>query len=885
MRKIRMSKRLQILCGGLFFAVMFVYLGVTTYSAYVDLSRGYDGWTAARRPVDRWVIISVDAEGPAAALRKDDVVFSINGVRPQDDPQVVNFAWQAPPGTAYPMVIEREGRLIEFTFNTVRRPFFKPFLMWVGVLAQKVIYPLIFLLPGFVVFLLKPGDKQALLLALMLGTYFAISNYALPSLPAWLLYVAVAARILGTLFWPVFFHFFLVFPERSPLLRRFPRLEFYLYLPYLLTILPFHAPNRYWNIFEPELAWRVIPPQSLLGTLNFIFIVLYVVAGVAALALNYWQASPAAKRKARVAVVGSGLGIIHMFLMLISEVTSLGRMSEFRMVSGVAGLLLLPLIPASFSYAIVRHQVIPVSLIIRRGVRYMLVSRGAVLLDMIAVGLSVTTVLTYVFNRTRPPGIVIGLVSAAVGIITWKVASRLHDKYLAPLIDRRFFRQSYDAHQIVAELTQSLRTVKDLPQLLELVAMKIQSALQTENVTVFLRDRELGRYQTAYSCDYSEAHGRAVTRQRDGQMMKLAGVIERASDNGHPVAVELEEVLSDGGGGDEMTAAELEVLKEVKAALLMPLVSKEVTLGIISLGPRLGDLPFSRDDKRLLTSVSGPATFAIENARLVEQMIAEARRLQEIEVDHRRKTEELAYARQLQLSMLPKRDLSFDQIEIIGQMRTATEVGGDYYDFIEMANGRVCIAVGDATGHGMAAGLVVGMVKMGLINGLQQLNDHTSVKLLIEDLNRALKRSLSQRGMGMCLGAAILDVSTLKAEVISNGMPAPYHYRAANHSLSPVVTQAPPLGFLRQVNVRPVEAQLQPGDALVWLSDGFEERLDRQGQVWGDEQVALRLERICVEESRAEGIARRMIEACDSAAGGRVNDDDMTIVVAKVKAG
>jgi sigma-B regulation protein RsbU (phosphoserine phosphatase) len=753
------------------------------------------------------------------------------------------------------------------------------------VLAQKVVYPLIFLLPGFAVFLLKPGDKQALLLALMLGTYFAISNYALPSLPAWLLYVAVAARILGTLFWPVFFHFFLVFPERSPLLRRFPRLEFYLYIPYLLTVLPFHAPNRYWNIFEPELAWRVLPPQSLLGTLNFIFIVLYVVAGVAALALNYWRASPAAKRKARVAVVGSGLGIIHMFLMLISEATSLGRISEFRMVSGIAGLLLLPLIPASFTYAIVRHQVIPVSLIIRRGVRYVLVSRGAILLDMIAVGLSVTAVLTYIFSRARPPGIVIGLVSAAVGIITWKVASRLHDKYLAPLIDRRFFRQSYDAHQIVAELTQSLRTVKDLPQLLELVAMKIQSALQTENVTVFLRDLESGHYQIAYSCDYSEAHGRVVTRQRDGQLTKFAAVFERASDNDYPVAVELEEMLSDRSGGDEVSAAEREVLREVKAALLMPLVSKEETLGIISLGPRLGDLPFSRDDKRLLTSVSGPATFAIENARLVERMITEARRLQEIEVDHRRKTEELAYARQLQLSMLPKRNLLFDRIEIIGQMRTATEVGGDYYDFIEMANGRVCIAVGDATGHGMAAGLVVGMVKMGLINGLQQLNGHTSVKLLIEDLNRALKRSLTQRGMGMCLGAAILDVSTLKAEVISNGMPAPYHYRAANRSLSLIATQAPPLGFLRQVNVRPVEAQLQPGDALVWLSDGFEERLDRQGQVWGDEQVALSLERICREESRAEGIARRMIEACDSAAGGRVNDDDMTIVVAKVKAG
>lgn len=151
----------------------------------------------------------------------------------------------------------------------------------------------------------------------------------------------------------------------------------------------------------------------------------------------------------------------------------------------------------------------------------------------------------------------------------------------------------------------------------------------------------------------------------------------------------------------------------------MPLMSKDEMLGIISLGPRLGDLPFSREDRQLLMSVSGPTRLAIENSRLVEQMVTEARRMQEMEIDNRRKMEELVVARQLQLSMLPTSNIMLDNVEIIGRMRTASEVGGDYYDFIEMTEGRICIAVGDATGHGMAAGLVVGMVKMGLITGLQ----------------------------------------------------------------------------------------------------------------------------------------------------------------------
>ena len=77
--------------------------------------------------------------------------------------------------------------------------------------------------------------------------------------------------------------------------------------------------------------------------------------------------------------------------------------------------------------------------------------------------------------------------------------------------------------------------------------------------------------------------------------------------------------------------------------------------------------------------------------------------------------------------------------------------------------------------------------------------------------------------------------------------------------------------------------RLRPGDALIWLSDGFEERLNHNNETWSSDQVEQTLERICDEESSAEEIARRMIEACDGAAGGRSNDDDMTIVVARVK--
>jgi phosphoserine phosphatase RsbU/P len=887
-----MTTRRRRWLGVFFFALMFGHMGVNAYAVLTEVIRrpsSSDGWTARRLPDGRAEIVGVDKDGPATALQVGDEVISINGRSLADDPKLLSYNERVAPGASYTIVVRRQGRPLEFRLATIGYPVSRWLRPIIDILIQ-----LLFLLTGLTVFLLKPADRQAWLLALMLAAFTGLFNNNLPPLPIAVLPVMATARILGLFFLPVFCHFFLIFPDRSPLLRRFPNLERRLYWPFYL-ILPWFSFDRLgvvlrgnndrWSRFFYE-SWLL--RQEWVGWLSLLIVMAYLAIGLSALFAGYRVADVIARRKLHVVVAGSGAGVFNLLLVILWEAFFQTRYPDaYSWIRGGLGFTL-PLIPLSFAYAIIRHQVIPVSLIIRRSVRYVLVSRGAILLDMIAVSLSVTAVLTYVFNRIKPPVIVIGLVSAAVGIATWKIASNLHDKYLRPLIDRRFFRQSYNAQYIIAELTGSLRTVTDLPQLLELVATRIQTALQPRNVTIFLHDQMTGSYNSAFSHDYGETNGLAVSRSRNYLLNKAAILLQRESDNGKPVDFEaLSEHASDNDSSPISPigpiSEELKILQELKSSLLMPLFSKEGMLGVISLGPRLGDLPFSGEDKQLLTSVGGPTALAIENARLVEHMVAEARRLQEIEVDHRRKTEELAFARQLQLSMLPARNVSLDNLEIIGRMRAATEVGGDYYDFIEMTGGRICVAVGDATGHGMAAGLVVGMVKMGLINGLQRMNGHAGVKPLIEDLNRALKRSLSQRGMGMCLGAAILDAAALKIEIVSNGMPAPYHYSAASRRLSPIETQAPPLGFLRQVSVRPVEMRLEPGDVLIWLSDGFEERMNPANQTWGSEEVERTLERICAEEMSAEDVARRMIEACDDAAGGRNNDDDMTIVVAKIR--
>ncbi len=250
-----------------------------------------------------------------------------------------------------------------------------------------------------------------------------------------------------------------------------------------------------------------------------------------------------------------------------------------------------------------------------------------------------------------------------------------------------------------------------------------------------------------------------------------------------------------------------------------------------------------------------------------------------VEAENRRKSEELDFARQLQLSMLPKQDVVFERGEIVGRMRTATEVGGDYYDFIKVDDGRYCVAIGDATGHGVGAGLVVGMVKTALLNSVLRWSPESGVRQLMIDLNATFKASLSHRGVGMCFGIAVIDLTGMTVELCSSGMPFPYIYEAKTGSVRTMQLPGPPIGFMKKIEPRTEGMTLGPADRLVLMSDGFHERMNAEGRTWGYDTVTGELARACSEEPSASGIAERMFTASDRFARQHEPEDDMTIVV------
>lgn len=866
-----LSARWRMGLGWFLFLLLLAPISATAWSIVYDLTRhGRLGWAMAQIG-GKLLISRLDREELAGQLLPGDEILAINGKRDVALKPEINRITRAGQDVAYSLLVLRNGQPLEISL----RSFAAPSEAWFMAIMRPLVF-LLFLVTALVVFLLKPYDKQAWLLAAMLGTLAAVEPESMEFAPRAFAQFASIGRILSATFIVFSLHFFLTFPQRSPLLRRVPRLERHLYWPCLLIVMPWFALSDFWRYFPPLLpiAQKLFRAQWFFPLAEFIAVG-YMAATLIALVIGYRAADPLSRRKLHVIAAGSGLGLLNFFA--LPTLTFLGvsnSQPELYLRLNQTMLLTMPLVPLSFAYAIVKHQVIPVGVLLRRGVRYLLVARGAILLEAVLV-LMAATALLQKLTAGWAASTKLRLVAAAVAIGIWNVTHRFYRRYFAPLIDRRFFRQSYDAQQILAELTEQLRKTNNLPDLFQLVGTRIQSALQTENLTIFLRE-DGADYRSVWSCD-------VVNRMETQSGFWLSRKGERIlliAQSSQPLDVELPETDNDSNEKVELqkdavsNVEEARMLRAIKSSLLLPLTASERLLGVISLGPRLGDLPFSGEDKNLLMSVAGPTSLAIENVRLIERMIEEARRREEVEAENEQRARELEEARQLQISMLPKTIPTLPHLEIAAYMKTATEVGGDYYDFHLSGSGELTIVVGDATGHGLKAGTVVTATKS-LFNHLAETPDVTE---FFTHSSRALKR-MNLRSLFMAMTVARIKGQTLILS--SAGMPPTLIFRAQTGEVEDVPLCGVPLGSLANYRYQQQQLSLNPGDVVILMSDGLPERFNSEGEMfdyWRTKDLLVNV----AGQSPGE-IIQSFVNAGDGWANGRPQDDDVTFVVFKVK--
>ncbi len=279
----------------------------------------------------------------------------------------------------------------------------------------------------------------------------------------------------------------------------------------------------------------------------------------------------------------------------------------------------------------------------------------------------------------------------------------------------------------------------------------------------------------------------------------------------------------------------------------------------------------SRDEVGRLTETFNRMAndLRVNQERLVETELAQ--RL--LATENERKSAELEEARSFQLSLLPKSLPEHPRLEVAVFMRTATEVGGDYYDFRTDEDGRLTVAIGDATGHGAKAGTMVTVIKSLFTAGAGGCD-------LPEFLANAAG-SIRRMDLGrMAMALALVRLDGERMTVSSAGMP-PILVRRAAGEVEEIALQGLPLGGMAQASYQRHEARLASGDIVLLMSDGLPELPNAEGEPFGYGRVRRAVDE-CAGCSPQEIIAR-LAAAAESWAAGRPPADDVTFVVVKVR--
>jgi len=244
-----------------------------------------------------------------------------------------------------------------------------------------------------------------------------------------------------------------------------------------------------------------------------------------------------------------------------------------------------------------------------------------------------------------------------------------------------------------------------------------------------------------------------------------------------------------------------------------------------------------------------------------------------IQIENDRKTKELEEARELQLSMLPRELPKLPNLQIAAFMRTATEVGGDYYDFIVQENGVLNIGFGDATGHGLQAGTMVTLMKGFFTSDAAKLEpqafmNHCSNMIKEIKLGRIL------------MSFSLLRIIDSKLLITSAGMPPVYFYNNAKKETEEILIQGMPLGAMKKFSYKLVEKELRSGDTLLLLTDGLPEQMNPNDEMFDYSRVKNHFSEIA--NNSPDEIINSLVKNADDWMNGKPQADDITLIVIKV---
>jgi sigma-B regulation protein RsbU (phosphoserine phosphatase) len=779
------------------------------------------------------VVTNVKSGGPAerAGLRAGDQVVAFDGRRVEDAADQARVWKRHEPGDSIRLTILRPGQTAPLELTGVFRRN-SELAATPGTLQGAVrqflrnSLPLTFAGVGLIILLLRPQDRNVWLLA----CFFAgiISSVGLPgdlrSAPAllrpWIeAYNAIFLSAIGASFYCLC----AVFPARSPIDRRLPWLKWVSLVTALVDA---------GEVSRPGLSRPVATLSRLIGPhaadrFDFGVTLAFLALGLVSLAGNFlFAGQPESRRKIRVifwgTVVGLGPSLIRAGVEQYTAFRAPGWLD--MMLNGA-----LLLVPASFAYAVFKQRVLDIPVLLRRSARYVLVQRGfLILLCFVSFGLT----LLFAASLARLPlEIAMGRsASTALGALfgtalLWG-GSRVHSR-VGGRIDRAFFRNAYDARVILENLAETSRTAASREALAHLLLNQLTAALQPASLVVYL------------TIGHDELGAAAGVAPPDLQTIR----------------------------SDAATA----LLTPIYSGCLIPILGRDGRLvGLLALGPRLSEEPYSGEDTRLLASVASQAGMALENFRLAEDI---AKKLEA----ERRTAREMEIAREVQTRLLPQTAPMLRTLECAGRCLQAARVGGDYFDFLELGREKLGLVLADVSGKGVHAALLVANLQAHLRSLSQLMRGAAGLVETLRQVNRILWKSTAAEHYAT-LFVGLYDDSTRRLTYVNCGHNPPLLLRAGG-SVDRLEATATVVGLFEAWECEAREIQLDPADLLAISSDGVTEAMLGEEE-FGESRFLDELRR--ARRLPLEQVVTAVFTAVEQFSAGN-QSDDLTLVVARCR--
>jgi serine phosphatase RsbU (regulator of sigma subunit)/anti-sigma regulatory factor (Ser/Thr protein kinase) len=296
--------------------------------------------------------------------------------------------------------------------------------------------------------------------------------------------------------------------------------------------------------------------------------------------------------------------------------------------------------------------------------------------------------------------------------------------------------------------------------------------------------------------------------------------------------------------------------------IVVPLVTQGELVGLLNLGPRMSEQEYSADDRKLLDALAGQAAPAVRVAQLVRQQEGQARERERIE-------QELRVAQLIQQQFLPHELPELKGWHVAAYYRPAREVGGDFYDFIELPGDRIGIVVGDVTDKGVPAALVMATTHSLLRAEAPRL---VSPARVLERVNNLLVDEMPPKMFVTCL-YAVLDPAAGTLVFANAGHNLPYV--GTNEGTLELRATGMPLGLLADMAYEETSAVLRPGNSLLLHSDGLAEAHSPDREMYGFP----RLKKVMGEGRDGEALIDQLLESLDDFVGPTwEQEDDITLV-------